>query len=217
MVTRLVGGVHRCLLGREGSALARSTEAERTGALPGKRVALSVGDGHDGVVERGLDVNQSIGHILAFALLELLVLAGLAGSALLLASPLGLRRRFLTVRDRTLTRTLAGARVGVGALAARRQVATMAEPTIGLNVDQALDVHRDVFAEVAFDIAFVLNRLTDAVYLVFAEILDLLERVHIGRLPGCVAHAGCRYRKCRSARFVPACGGADRRQQYVPC
>ena len=39
----------------------------------------------------------------------------------------------------------------------------------------------DVLAEVAFDVAFVLNHLTDAVDLVFAEILDLLERVDVGR------------------------------------
>src|ERR1700722_10884842 len=34
--------------------------------------------------------------------------------------------------------------------------------------------------------------------------------------PGCAGHEGCRYRKCRSARFLPACDGANRRQLYVP-
>src|ERR1700733_15148562 len=84
MVTRLVGGVHRSLLRGKGSALARSTKAERTRTLPGKRVALAVGDGHDGVVERGLNVDQSIRNVLALALLELLVLGSLAGCLLLL-------------------------------------------------------------------------------------------------------------------------------------
>ena len=46
---------------------------------------------------------------------------------------------------------------------------------IALDVHQALDVHRDVLAEIAFDVALVLNDLTDAVDLVFAQILDLLE------------------------------------------
>src|SRR3984957_17999642 len=98
------------------------------------------------------------------------------------ALPLSLRRRFLLACDCALTRSLAGARVGVRALAASRQVAPVAQSTIGLNVNQPLDVHRDIFAQIAFDLAFVLNHLADAVYLVFAKILDFLEWVHIGRL-----------------------------------
>src|ERR1039458_929482 len=41
---------HGRLLGGEGSALARSAKAERTGAGPGNRVAFLIADGHDGVV-----------------------------------------------------------------------------------------------------------------------------------------------------------------------
>src|ERR1700733_14961016 len=84
MGPRLVGGVHRGLLGGKGSALARSTKAERTRTLPGKRLALAVGDSHDGVVEGGLNVYQSIRNVLAVALFELLVLGSLAGCLLLL-------------------------------------------------------------------------------------------------------------------------------------
>jgi len=40
------------------------------GALPGESVSLAVGDGHDGVVEGGLHVDQSVRNILALALLE---------------------------------------------------------------------------------------------------------------------------------------------------
>ena len=47
-------------------------------------IAHLVGNRHDGVVERGLNVRNAIGHILALALLEFLVLAGLAGYRLLL-------------------------------------------------------------------------------------------------------------------------------------
>src|ERR1700721_1015856 len=96
------------------------------------------------------------------------------------ALPLSLRRRFLLACDCALTRSLAGARVGVRALAASRQVAPVAQSTIGLNVNQPLDVHGDVFAQIAFDLAFVLNHLADAVYLVFTEILDFFDRVYVG-------------------------------------
>src|ERR1035437_6791510 len=53
---RLVGRRHGRLLGGEGRALARSAKAERTGAGPGNRVAFLIADGHDGVVEGGLDM-----------------------------------------------------------------------------------------------------------------------------------------------------------------
>src|SRR5690348_15685034 len=43
---------------------------------------------------------------------------------------LGLRRRLLLLRDRSLARPLTGAGVGVGALTADRQVAAMAESAI---------------------------------------------------------------------------------------
>ncbi len=49
-----------------------------------KRVAHLVGDGDDGVVERGLNMGNAKRHILALALFELLALAGFAGRALLL-------------------------------------------------------------------------------------------------------------------------------------
>src|SRR5208282_4995982 len=58
----------------------------------------------------------------------------------------------------------------------------MAVAAIALDVDEALDVHLDVFAKIAFDVSFVLNHLTDAVDLFLAQVLDLLEGVNI-RLP----------------------------------
>ena len=50
---------------------------------------------------------------------------------------------------------------------------------IALDIDEPLDVHRDVLAQVAFDIALVLNDLADAVYLVLVQVLDLLERIDV--------------------------------------
>src|SRR6202012_4367311 len=69
VIARHVGGVHGGLLRGKRSTLAGSAEAERAGALPAEGIALLVGDGHDGVVERGLNVHQSERHTLALALL----------------------------------------------------------------------------------------------------------------------------------------------------
>src|ERR1700760_865705 len=68
-----------------------------------------------------------------------------------------LRRRFLLVGYRTFARTFAGTRVGVSPLSANRKVAAVTESTIGADFDEPLDVHRDVFTQVAFDVAFVLD------------------------------------------------------------
>jgi hypothetical protein len=67
----------------------------------------------------------------------------------------------------------------VRALSTSGKTATVTQSTVGLDVDEALDVHADVLAEIAFDITLVLDDLTDTVNLVFAEILDLLEWVNI--------------------------------------
>ena len=63
--------------------------------------------------------------------------------------------------------------------------------------DEALDVHRDVLAEIAFDVALVLNHLADAVDLVLAQVLDLLEGVDIGLLQDLERREGCRCRRCK--------------------
>src|ERR1700685_3467353 len=55
----------------------------------------------------------------------------------------------------------------------------MPRAAIALNVDEALDVHRDVLAQVALDVSFVLDHLADAVHLVLAQILDLLEGIDV--------------------------------------
>src|SRR3974377_2009558 len=58
----------------------------------------------------------------------------------------------------------------------------MPAAAVALNIDEALDVHLDVFAEIALDVALVLDHLADVVYLFFTEILNLLEGVHLGLL-----------------------------------
>ena len=66
----------------------------------------------------------------------------------------------------------------------------MAVAAIALDVDQALDVHLDVFAEIAFDVSLVLDHLTDAVDLFFAQILDLLEGINIRLLQNLLCARG---------------------------
>ena len=57
----------------------------------------------------------------------------------------------------------------------------MAVSAIGTDFDQPLDVHRDVFAQIAFDVAFRFDDLADAVDFVFAQVLNLLRGLDVGR------------------------------------
>src|SRR5258708_17830815 len=90
------------------------------------------------------------------------------------------RRRLLLLRDRALARAFAGARVRMSALSADRQVAAMAEAAIGADFDEPFDVHRNFLAQIALDQPLLLNHGTDAVDFFFAEVLDLLHRIHFG-------------------------------------
>src|SRR5579863_7136878 len=76
---------------------------------------------------------------------------------------LGLRAGFLLIGHGAAPRTLAGTRIGVSALAAHRQPAAMPHAAIGAHLDQALDVHRDLFAQVAFNRTFGLENRSDMV------------------------------------------------------
>src|ERR1700684_3971344 len=60
--------------------------------------------------------------------------------------PLRFRGGLLLVGDRAAARTLAGAGVGMRALAAHRQAAGVAQAPISAHFDQAFDVHRGLFA-----------------------------------------------------------------------
>ena len=54
----------------------------------------------------------------------------------------------------------------------------MAEATVGLNFDEALDVEGDVLAEIAFDLALSFNDLTDAVQRVLVERAELRKGIN---------------------------------------
>src|SRR5581483_2752137 len=79
VVARHIGGVHGGLLCGEGSSFTRSTETQRTGTLPGKHIPRRIGDSHDRVVERCLDVRHAVGHVFTFFLLERFLLAFFVG------------------------------------------------------------------------------------------------------------------------------------------
>src|ERR1044072_4387018 len=73
-------------------------------------------------------------------------------------------RSLLLAGDR-LGLALAGAGVGVRALAADRQAAAVAQAAIAAQVHQALDVHRHVAAQVALDGIVAVDSLADLQHL----------------------------------------------------
>src|SRR5512134_3343762 len=68
-------------------------------------------------------------------------------------------RRLLA--QHALARPLAGARVGVRPLAAHRQASPVAQAAVAAEVHEALDVHRDLAAQVAFDLVLRLEDVAD--------------------------------------------------------
>jgi hypothetical protein len=70
----------------------------------------------------------------------------------------------------------------VGALTANRKAATVTDPSVTTDLDQAFNVHGDLFAQVSFDAAFILE---DALYpkdLVLGKVFDLDALFDLGLL-----------------------------------
>src|SRR5690348_8904555 len=80
--------------------------------------------------------------------------------------------RLLLLAGDRLGRTLARARVGVGALAAHRQAATMAQAAIAAEVHQTLDVDADLAAQVALDEIVAVDHFADLQHFLVAELAD---------------------------------------------
>src|SRR5271170_2714152 len=121
----LAGGVLGRQLSGERRRFPRALEADVTRRRPGDDVALRVGDRHDRVVERALDVGGPVRDILLFPparLLPLLWGSGGAGGLLCWWHP-GLPGLLLAC-DGALG-AFAGPRVGLGALAPHRQAAAV--------------------------------------------------------------------------------------------
>src|SRR5690606_30493896 len=78
---------------------------------------------------------------------------------------------FLLAGDR-LRRALAGAGVGMRALAAHRQRPAMAQAAVAAEVHQALDVHRDLAAQIALDLIVAVDGLADLQHFGVGELVD---------------------------------------------
>src|ERR1700749_4675456 len=114
VLLRLARGVLGCQLRGEGCRLARSLEADVTRRRPGDDIALRVGDRHDRVVERALDVRGTVRDVLLFPATGLLPL--LRGSGCGLLGGWHVLPGLLLACNGALG-ALAGTRVGLGALA----------------------------------------------------------------------------------------------------
>src|SRR5207244_2636791 len=78
-------------------------------------------------------------------------------------------RSLLLAGDRP-RRPLAGAGVGVGALAAHRQTAAVAQATIAAEIHQPLDVHGDLAPQVALDDVVPIDHFADLQHLLVGEL-----------------------------------------------
>src|ERR1019366_3633332 len=196
----------RRLFGRElrgeGGALARALEATRTSARPRDGVAVHVGDGHDRVVERRLDVRDPGRDVLLGLLLGRLGLAacaaGAGGSAGLrlghercsllsygrrterLGRLEALRGGLARAGPDALAGPLAGSRVRVGALSIDGQPAAVPEASVAAEVHEPLDVHLDLAPEIALDLEVGVEHVADLLDLALGELFGLLGRCDAG-------------------------------------
>src|SRR4030088_1866915 len=89
---------------------------------------------------------------------------------------------FLLAGDR-LGRALARARVGMGALTAHRQSATMTQAAVAAEIHQTLDVHAGLATQIAFDHVVAVDHFTNLQNFLIAQLrnatvignLDLLQ------------------------------------------
>src|ERR1700733_274013 len=71
-----------------------------------------------------------------------------------------------------LGRTLARARVGMGALTAHRQTAAMTQAAVAAEIHQTLDVHPGLATQVAFDQIVAVDHFTNLKDFLIAELID---------------------------------------------
>src|SRR5699024_815056 len=170
VLLRLAGGVLGGHLRGERGGLTGALEPDVAGGGPGNDGTLRVRDGHDGVVEGGLDVRVALGHVL---------LCHAAASAAAGGGLLSCHVLLLLPGDRLL-RTLAGASVGLGALATDGQATTVAQALVGADLDLASDVGLDLAAEVAFDLPRGLDGVTQGRNLFVRQVVGAQVRGDAG-------------------------------------
>src|SRR4030067_1844523 len=151
-------------------ALAGPLEAGGPGAGPDDGRARVVGDGDDRMVEGRLDVGHPETDLLAgFLLLG-------AGFRRHGRSP-SLRFLLFELLDPLALAPLPAPGVGLGPLAPDGQLLLVPEAPVAADVDQPLDVHGDLLAEVALDLLPLLDDLADLVDLVLGPGLGPLVSV----------------------------------------
>src|SRR5262245_4197474 len=121
-------------------------------------------------------MDDALRHDLFLFLLENLLLA--RGLLLLLCHTLFLTGSLL-LSDRCAARPFAGARVRMGALAARGETLAMAQSAITADVHQPLYVQLNRFTQIAFDGALRVDYRAYAVQLIFSQVADFLIDVDL--------------------------------------
>src|SRR5699024_4228303 len=139
-------------LGGERSRFPGTAEAQLARAGPGYRVALGIGDGDDGVVERRLDMGG--------AALDILALAAAADHTLRTFLCHCENPSLLLLVGHGLPGSLAGPGIGLGALASYRKALAVAHTAVAADLDQPLHVEGHVAAQVAFHMAVVVDILS---------------------------------------------------------
>src|SRR4030042_3731201 len=111
-----------------------------------------------------------------------LAVVALLGLGMSVSSPLlgGLLPRRLF--DRMAARAFPRAGVCLRPLPPNRKLALVSHPAVAADVDQPLDVHGDLFAQVALDLLPLFDDLTDGVDLFLRQGFDLLVPVDSGFL-----------------------------------
>src|SRR5690606_36247588 len=147
---------------------------------------VGVGDGDDRVAEGALDVSLPVGHVL------LVLAAHLPGAGRATAlgghavspdggSRYGLLAGLLLAGHGALG-ALAGARVGLGALAAHREAAAVTQALVAADLDLAADVGRDLTAQVTLEAVVALEVVTQLHQLLVRQVLHPGVGAHARRL-----------------------------------
>mmetsp|Transcript_908 Transcript_908/g.1726 ORF Transcript_908/g.1726 Transcript_908/m.1726 type:complete len:327 (+) Transcript_908:1106-2086(+) len=148
-------------LGSKRRGLAGALETHGASRRPCNGVALNIRDKDFGVVERRVHMSNASGDVLGD-----LLLCGATIASHAISPPLFL------LAGNGLCRAFARASVGVGALTANGQVATVTQATVGTEVHQTFDVHLGLTTQVTFDGVVGVDVLTDGENLGVGQLVD---------------------------------------------
>ena len=166
------GGFSRGLRGK-GSGFPGASEAQLTGAGPGDRIALRIGNGDNGIVKCGLDMGSA-----AFNVLALTAAAYCTLCALLCCH--GINPSLLFLVRHGLSGTFAGSGVGLRALASYRKALAVTDAAVTADLNEALDIERQVAAQVAFHVAVLIDIVSQLRRIVFGKVTDPDIGIHAG-------------------------------------